>query len=156
MLCTPNPDSFRMREYLLNCAILMKGDQDEVAFYSTANCLCFAVGGFLALEEAIWKYRCSQGSPERIQADNDPEFISRDLERRAYWNIVELCLSRSGKPIDNAMIEALILGFVRNALMNTGFYRYNTHTKKLKYGATNTTKLDLVVHSPTIPKRSML
>ncbi len=37
---------------------------------------------------------------------NGPEFISKDLDRWAYWNHVELDFSRPGKPTDNALIEA--------------------------------------------------
>ena len=47
-----------------------------------------------------------QGLPKRIQVDNGPEFISKDLDRWAYWNHVELDFSRPGKPTDNALIEA--------------------------------------------------
>jgi len=46
------------------------------------------------------------GVPQRIQVDNRPEFVSKDLDRWAYWNHVELDFSRPGKPTDNALIEA--------------------------------------------------
>ena len=46
------------------------------------------------------------GLPKRIQVDTGPEFISKDLDRWAYWNHVELDFSRPGKPTDNALIEA--------------------------------------------------
>ncbi len=38
--------------------------------------------------------------------DNDPEFISKNLDFGAYWNIVKLDFSRPGKPTDNAFIES--------------------------------------------------
>lgn len=47
-----------------------------------------------------------QGFPKRIKVDNGPEFISKDLDRWAYWNKVELDFSRPGKPSDNALVEA--------------------------------------------------
>jgi putative transposase len=46
------------------------------------------------------------GYPKRIKVDNGPEFISRDVDRWAYWNHVELDFSRPGKPSDNALVEA--------------------------------------------------
>lgn len=46
------------------------------------------------------------GRPEVIRVDNGPEFISKDLDRWAYWNKVKLDFSRPGKPTDNAFIES--------------------------------------------------
>jgi putative transposase len=46
------------------------------------------------------------GFPKRIKVDNGPEFISKDLDRWAYWNHVELDFSRPGRPSDNALVEA--------------------------------------------------
>jgi len=45
------------------------------------------------------------GRSDSIRVDNGPEFISKDLDRWAYWNKVKLDLSRPGKPTDNAFIE---------------------------------------------------
>lgn len=56
------------------------------------------------------------GIPKRIQVDNGPEFISKDLDRWAYWNHVELDFSRPGKPTDNAMIEAFNSRFRQECL----------------------------------------
>lgn len=56
------------------------------------------------------------GLPERIQVDNGPEFISKDLDRWAYWNHVELDFSRPGKPTDNALIEAFNSRFRQECL----------------------------------------
>jgi putative transposase len=47
-----------------------------------------------------------RGHPEVIQADNGPEFISKELDLRAYWNGVKLDFSRPGKPTDNAIVES--------------------------------------------------
>ncbi len=50
---------------------------------------------------------CSQiGYPKTIRVDNGPEFISRDMDLRAYHRGVVLDFSRPGKPTDNAFIEA--------------------------------------------------
>ena len=38
--------------------------------------------------------------------DNGPEFISKSLDRRAYFGGVKLDFSRQGKPTDNALIES--------------------------------------------------
>jgi putative transposase len=48
----------------------------------------------------------THGFPKRIKVDNGPEFISKDLDRWAYWNHVELDFSRPGRPADNALVEA--------------------------------------------------
>jgi len=45
-------------------------------------------------------------SPQRIQADNGSEFISKALDKWAYENKVALDFSRPGKPSDNALIES--------------------------------------------------
>ena len=56
------------------------------------------------------------GFPGRIQVDNGPEFISKDVDRWAYWNGVELDFSRPGKPTDNAMVEAFNSRFRQECL----------------------------------------
>jgi len=55
-----------------------------------------------ALSRAVKRY----GLPERIQVDNGPEFISKDVDLWAYANKVVLDFSRPGKPTDNAFIES--------------------------------------------------
>jgi len=45
-----------------------------------------------------------------------PEFISKDLDRWAYWNHIELDFSRPGKPTDNALIEAFNSRFRQECL----------------------------------------
>lgn len=56
------------------------------------------------------------GVPKRIKVDNGPEFISKDLDRWAYWNHVELDFSRPGKPSDNALVEAFNSRFRQECL----------------------------------------
>lgn len=46
------------------------------------------------------------GYPKTIRVDNGSEFISRDLDLRAYANDVTLDFSRPGKPTDNGVFEA--------------------------------------------------
>jgi len=48
----------------------------------------------------------SHGIPKRIQVDNGPEFISKELDLWAYSRGVSLDFSRPGKPTDNAFIES--------------------------------------------------
>jgi putative transposase len=45
------------------------------------------------------------GYPKMIRVDNGSEFISRDMDLRAYQRGVILDFSRPGKPTDNAFIE---------------------------------------------------
>jgi putative transposase len=50
---------------------------------------------------------CRQtGYPKTIRVDQGSEFISRDMDLWAYQRGVALDFSRSGKPTDNAFIEA--------------------------------------------------
>jgi putative transposase len=58
----------------------------------------------------------THGFPKRIKVDNGPEFISKDLDRWAYWNHVELDFSRPGKPSDNALVEAFNSRFRQECL----------------------------------------
>lgn len=46
------------------------------------------------------------GYPKTIRVDQGSEFISRDMDLRAYQRRVTLDFSRPGKPTDNALIEA--------------------------------------------------
>ncbi len=57
-----------------------------------------------------------QGFPKRIKVDNGPEFISKDLDRWAYWNHVELDFSRPGRPSDNALVESFNSRFRQECL----------------------------------------
>lgn len=59
--------------------------------------------------------------PERIQVDNGPEFISKDLDKWAYENGVILDFSRPGKPTDNALIESFN-GSFRDECLNVNWF----------------------------------
>ncbi len=56
------------------------------------------------------------GHPKAIRVDNGSEFISRDLDLWADRQGVTLDFSRSGKPTDNAFIEALNSKFRQECL----------------------------------------
>jgi putative transposase len=73
-----------------------------------------------------------QGLPKRIQVDNGPEFISKDLDRWAYWNHVELDFSRPGKPTDNALIEAFNSRFRQECLNEHWFMSLNDAEEKIE------------------------
>lgn len=59
--------------------------------------------------------------PERIQVDNGPEFISKDLDKWAYEHGVTLDFSRPGKPTDNALIESFN-GSFRDECLNVNWF----------------------------------
>lgn len=59
--------------------------------------------------------------PERIQVDNGPEFISKELDKWAYENGVTLDFSRPGKPTDNALIESFN-GSFRDECLNVHWF----------------------------------
>ena len=65
-----------------------------------------------SLEKAVGEY----GLPKRIQVDNGPEFISKELDLWAYANKVELDFSRPGRPTDNAFIESFNSRFRQECL----------------------------------------
>ena len=58
---------------------------------------------------------------QRIQVDNGPEFISKDLDRWAYEHGVTLDFCRLGKPTDNALIESFN-GSFRDECLNTNWF----------------------------------
>jgi putative transposase len=55
---------------------------------------------------AMTRISSMRGAPRTIRVDNDPEFISKALERWAYENGVTLDFSRPSKPTDNAFVES--------------------------------------------------
>jgi len=79
--------------------------------------------------EAVTKLK---GFPKRIKVDNGPEFISKDLDRWAYWNHVELDFSRPGKPSDNAFIEAFNSRFRQECLNQHWFLSLEDARNKIE------------------------
>lgn len=71
------------------------------------------------------------GFPKRIKVDNGPEFISKDLDRWAYWNHVELDFSRPGRPSDNALVEAFNSRFRQECLNLHWFLSLEDATRKI-------------------------
>jgi putative transposase len=59
--------------------------------------------------------------PERIQVDNGSEFISKDVDKRAYENKVTLDFSRPGKRTDNPFIESFN-GSFRDDCLNVNWF----------------------------------
>lgn len=63
----------------------------------------------------------ARGLPERIFLDNQPEFVSRVLDRWVYEKEVTLDFSRPGKPRDNAMMESFN-GRFRDECLNVNWF----------------------------------
>lgn len=61
------------------------------------------------------------GKPKKIKVDNGSEFISKDLDRWAYEQNVELVFSRPGKPTDNPYIESFN-GSFRDECLNAHWF----------------------------------
>ncbi|GAP68708.1 protein containing integrase core domain [Bacteroidales bacterium 6E] len=59
--------------------------------------------------------------PKKIQVDNGSKFISKDLDRWAYEQSVELVFSKPGKPTDNPYIESSN-GSFRYECLNTNWF----------------------------------
>jgi transposase InsO family protein len=74
--------------------------------------------------------------PERIQVGNGSEFISKDLDRRAYENKVTLDYSSPGKPTDNPFIESFN-GIFRDECLNVN----NTVYSSLELGMAMETRM---------------
>ena len=72
------------------------------------------------------------GLPKAIQVGNGPEFISKDLDRRAYWNQVRLDFSRPSKPTDDAMVESFISRF-RQEYLNEHWFMSLDDTWRQEY-----------------------
>jgi putative transposase len=62
-----------------------------------------------------------RGKPQSIRVDNGPEFISKSLDLRAYFNGVKLDFSRPGKPTDNAVLESFN-GRLRDECLNQHWF----------------------------------
>ena len=72
------------------------------------------------------------GRPSSIRVDNGPEFISKDLDRWAYWNQVTLDFSRPGKPTDNAFIESFNARFRMECLNEHWFLTLDDAVAKIE------------------------
>lgn len=72
------------------------------------------------------------GYPATIGADKGSEFISRDMDRFAHQRSVPLEFSRSGKPMDNAFIEAFNRWFRAECLNRYWFMSIEDAAKKLR------------------------
>jgi len=70
---------------------------------------------------AVESVRRERGTPERIQVDNGPEFISAVLDRWAYEHGITLDFSRPGKPTDNPFIESFN-GSFRDECLNAHWF----------------------------------
>lgn len=56
-----------------------------------------------------------------IQVDNGPEFVSKALDCWAYENGATLDFSRSGKPMDNALVDSFN-GRQRDVCLNANWF----------------------------------
>lgn len=66
--------------------------------------------------------RLFQGTKrKKIQVDNGSKFISKELDRWAYGQKVELVFSRPGKPTDNPYIESFN-GSFRDECLNAHWF----------------------------------
>lgn len=70
--------------------------------------------------------------PERIQVDNGPEFISKELDLWAYSNGVGLQFSKPGKPTDNAHIESFNGSFRDECLQTHWFLSLEDAKQKIE------------------------
>ena len=100
----------------------------------TRECLVLDVNskiGGMDVVTALERITPEQGLPKRIKVDNGPEFISKDLDRWAYWNHVELDFSRPGRPSDNALVEAFNSRFRQECLNEHWFLSLEDARRKI-------------------------
>jgi putative transposase len=102
--------------------------------YSRECLALFAGSKILGIDVVTTLERITRehGFPRRIKVDNGPEFISKDLDRWAYWNHVELDFSRPGKPADNALVEAFNSRFRQECLNQHWFLSLEDANSKLR------------------------
>jgi len=81
------------------------------------------------LEHAVSEH----GKPRRIFCDNGTELVSNDLDLWAYPSGVELDFSRSGKPTDNAFVEAFNSWFRKECLNQHWFLDPNDARSKIEH-----------------------
>ena len=74
----------------------------------------------------------AQGFPKRIKVDNGPEFISKGVDRRAYWNKAELDFSRPGRREDNVLVEAFHSRFRQECLNQHWFLSLDDARAKIE------------------------
>lgn len=76
----------------------------------------------LQVVEVLEELRLFKGAkPKKIQVDNGSEFISKEMDRWAYEQHVELMFSRPGKPTDNPYIESFN-GSFRDECLNAHWF----------------------------------
>jgi len=90
----------------------------------TRECLATHVGQSIKGTDVVSVLDALAGTgrkPERIQVDNGPEFVSKELDLWAYISGVQLQFSRPGKPTDNAHIESFNGSFREECLQTHWF-----------------------------------
>lgn len=88
------------------------------------ECLAIEAGQHIREEDVVKvmnQISFERGVPRSIHVDNGPEFISKELDKWAYLNGVELDFSRPGKPVDNAYIESFN-GSFRDECLNVNWF----------------------------------
>jgi putative transposase len=88
---------------------------EPLASSSSAASVAAASPGF----STRWQ-QCT-ATPDSINIDNGPEFVSKALDQWAHAHGVTLYFSRPGKPVDNAFIESFN-GRLRDECLNTNWF----------------------------------
>lgn len=82
--------------------------------------------------EVLNRLKALRATPEFIRVDNGPEFISRALDCWAYTEGMKLHFSRSGRPIDNALIESFNGSFRDECLQTSWFLSLHDAREKIE------------------------
>ena len=88
------------------------------------ECLAIHVAPTIKAEDVVNVLQgivAQRAKPQRIQADNGPEFVSLALDQWAYQRNITIDFSRPGTPTDNPFIESFN-GRFRDECLNTHWF----------------------------------
>jgi len=109
----------------------------------------FFVNQIFTRKPASPRYRLSWYGNCRTRLDSGPDFISKDLNLRAFMHGVTLDFSRLGKPTDNAFIESLN-GKFRAERLNANWSSASTRrSERARLGVETTTRCARTAPSAT-------
>lgn len=78
------------------------------------------------------RLRMGRGAPRTLRCDNDPEFVSKALDKWTYEHGITIDFSRPGKPTDNAYVESFNCRFREECLNPNWFMSLDDAKEKIE------------------------